>query len=128
MMRSLGAILLYVVVGAALTVFVYRVVIEGPLAPVGMEHSLDGLIIFLSIALNTALAFAAAAVASLMAAKSRWPFVAVLILSVALAGLLGTGMMLWFVGLNAAYPTVMALNAGLCAVFADRLGLLRGSA
>jgi hypothetical protein len=54
--------------------------------------------------------------------------VAVLIVSVTLAGLLGTGMMFWFVGLNAAYPTVMALNAGLCAVFADRLGLLRGSA
>ena len=128
MMRSLGAILLYLVVGTALTLFVYRVVIEGPLAPVGKDRSLDGLIIFLSIVLNTALAFAAAAVASVMAVQLRWPFVAVLVLSVALAGLLGTGMMFWFVGLNAAYPTVMALNAGLCAVFADRLSLLRGSA
>ena len=128
MMRSLGAILLYVLIGTALTLFVYRVVIEGPLAPAGMERSIDGLIIFFSIVFNTALAFAAAAVASVMAARSRWPFVTVLIVSVALAGLLGTGMMFWFVGLNAAYPTVMALNAGLCAVFADRLGLLRGSA
>jgi hypothetical protein len=128
MMRTLGAILLFLVVGTALTLFVYRVVIEGPLAPVGMERSLDGLIIFLSIVLNTALAFVAAAVASVMAAQSRWPFVAVLVGAVALAGLLGAGMMFWFVGLNAAYPTVMALNAGLCAVFADRLGLLRGSA
>jgi hypothetical protein len=128
MMRSLGAILLYVIVGTALTLFVYRVVIEGPLAPAGMERSLDGLVIFLSIVINTALAFAAAAVAAVMAAQSRWPFVAALVVSVTVAGLIGTGMMFWFVGLNAAYPTVMALNAGLCAVFADRLGLLRGRA
>lgn len=125
MIRSLGAIVLYVITGTALTLFVYRVVLEGALAPADAERSLDGLIVFFSIVLNTALVFAAAAVATVMAAQSRLPFVMLLVISAGIVGLVGTGMMFWFTGLGWAYPVVMALNGGLSAFMAARLGLFR---
>jgi hypothetical protein len=127
-MRPLGAIVLYVIAGTALTLFVYRIVLEGAFAPAGQERTIDGLIIFISIVLNLALAFAAAAVAGVMVARAGWPFVAVLVLSIVVTAVIGAGMALWFRGIGGAFPVVMALNGGLCAVLADRLGLLHPSA
>lgn len=125
MMRPLGAIVLYALVGAALTLVVYRIVLGGPLAPAGMERSIDGLIAFVAIVMSTELAFGAAAVAGIMAAGARWSLAAVAAVSAAVAGLVTAGMMLWFPGLDGAFPAVAALSAAVCALLAGRLGLLQ---
>jgi len=128
MMRPLGILALYVVAGVTFTLVGYRLVLNGPLASAVVEKSVDGLVIFLSIVLNIALAFAAAGVASVMLEQSRASFALLLLASAAIVGVVGAGLMFWFTGLSPAFPVTMAAGGVLCALLANLLGLLRGSA
>jgi hypothetical protein len=124
MMRPLGILALYVVAGTILTIVGYRLVLNGPLADAVAEKSVEGLVIFLSIVMNIALVFAAAGVASVMLEQSRVSFPLILIASAVIAGVVGTAMTFWFVGLSPAFPVTMAAGGALCALAANALGLL----
>ncbi len=124
-MRPLLTILLYVLIGTATTLVIYRIGLGGPLAAGGAERSLDGLVIFLSIAMNTALAFGAAAVASVMVAQSKASLGLLAAISAGIAGVIAAGMAFWFTGLSYLFPAVAAVCGAFCAFIATRLGLFR---
>jgi hypothetical protein len=122
MTRPLGVIALYIVLGAIFTLVVYRLALGGSFGAASIERSIDGLIIFISIALNTALAFAAAGVVASVMAHSRVPFVPVLVASVVVAGVIGLLMSFWFTGVSILYPIVMAAGGAVCAIVAQLVG------
>jgi hypothetical protein len=122
MTRPLGVIVLYIVFGAIFTLVVYRLVLGSSFGAASVERSIDGLIIFISIALNTALAFGAAGVVASVMAHLRVPFVPVLVASAVTAGVIGLLMSFWFSGVSILFPVVMAAGGALCAIVAQLLG------
>ena len=124
MTRAFALLVLYVALGTVVTLVGYRLVWGGPLAPAGSERSLDGLVTFLGIALNTALAFAATGVIAALIARSHTPFGTILLVSMVAAGAIGTAMMFWFAGLTLAYPLFMAASGAVCAAAAKLFGFL----
>lgn len=122
MTRPLGVIVLYIVLGVVFTLVVYRLVLGGSFATTGVEQSVDRFVIFISIVLNTVLAFAAAGVVAAVMARSRVPFVPVLVASAVIAGVIGLLMSFWFTGVSVMFPLVMAVAGAACALAAQLLG------
>ncbi|MCC6947746.1 MAG: hypothetical protein IT539_08265 [Bradyrhizobiaceae bacterium] len=125
MTKPFGVIALYIILGAVFTLVAYRLVLGGSFGAASVERSVDGLIIFISIALNTALAFAAAGVVASVLAHSRVPFIPVLVASAVVAGVIGLLMSFWFTGVSILFPIVMAVGGALCAIAAQFLGWLQ---
>lgn len=124
-MRSLMVIVLYAVIGTAFTVAGYRIALGGEVNLPGMDKALDGSVIFLSIVIYTAMAYAAAAVLlALMSPSGVSPNLAVLV-SALVTGVIGFGMMAWFPGLTVVFPIVMACGGVVCASTANLLGLFQ---
>jgi len=124
MTRPLGVIALYIILGAIFTLVAYRLALGGSFGAASVEQSVDGLVIFMSIAMNTALAFAAAGVIASVMAHSRVPFLPVLVASAVVAGVIGLLMSFWFTGVSILFPIVMAVGGAVCAIGAQLLGWL----
>ncbi len=123
MMRAFMLLALFVVVGTIFTLFGYRLALEGQFAIPGVDKTVDGLNVFILIALNTALAFAAAAVLLVLMLPSGVTSGVAMIAAGLTTGLIGVAMVQWFGGLTFAYPVVMAAGGVVCAQTANALGL-----
>jgi hypothetical protein len=125
MIRELLLILVYAVIGAATTLVGYRIVLGGPVSGPDAEGTLDGLIAFISVALNSVLALAAAGVVAVMIFEWKRSIGLAAAASAVTAGAVGLGMKFWFPGLNLLFPLVMAGSALICAGLGRVAGLVR---
>lgn len=122
MIRAFILIMTFVVIGTIFTLFGYRVAVDGQFAIPGVDNVVQGRDVFIVIALNIALAFAAAAVLlTLMLPTGVTSGVAMLAAGLT-TGVIGAGMMAWFPNLTVAFPVVMAAGGVVCAQTANALG------
>lgn len=128
MNRSLAVLLIYVVLGTVFTLGGYWLVFGGTFTAGGGEGPVGGLVLFVSIALNTALAFAAAGVVAVVMVRSHVPLVPVLVASAVVAGAIGLLMSFWFAGVSIWFPVVMALGGAVCALVAKFAGFFAPAA
>lgn len=122
MIRAFILIMTFVVIGTIFTLFGYRMAVEGQFAIPGVDKTVDGLNVFILIAVNVALAFAAAAVLLTLMLPSGLSSGTALAASALTTGLIGVGMMAWYPGLTFAFPVVMAAGGVVCSQTAGMLG------
>jgi hypothetical protein len=121
--RAFILIVMFMLIGTIFTLFGYRIALEGQFSIPGIDKTVDGLNVFILIALSTALAFGAAAVLlALMIPSGVTSGVAMLAAGLT-TGIIGVGMMLWFPGLTVVFPVIMVAGAVVCAQTATALGL-----
>jgi hypothetical protein len=123
MIRAFILIIMFMFVGTIFTLFGYRIALEGQFNIPGLDKTVDGLNTFILIALNTAMAFGAAAVLLTLMIPSGVTSGVAMIAAGLTTGIIGGGMMMWYPGLTAAFPIVMAAGGVICAQTATALGL-----
>ncbi len=123
--RAMWLAVLYAGIGTVATLIVYRLLFGQPLASAGtVERSMDAFVVFLGVAFNTILAFAASGLIAAVMAHFRSPLGAVVAVSAMAAGLIGLMMLLWFPGLTILYPLLMAGAGALAAIVANGFDML----
>jgi hypothetical protein len=125
MTRPALFVLFYAFVGTIVAMVGYRLVLHGPLAAPAQERSLDGLVLFITILLNTALIFAAAGLTAIIVYPIRHSVVTAVVASVIVAAVVSYLMTLWFRGLSLEFPLIVALSALVCGVLARAMRLFR---
>jgi hypothetical protein len=125
MTRAALFVIFYAFVGTIVAMVGYRVVMGGPLSAPSNERTIDGLILFISILLNTALVFGAAGLTAAFVYSARRSFVLAAIASAAIAGCVSYLMLFWFRGLSFEFPIIVTLSALVCAGIARLLRLFR---
>jgi hypothetical protein len=125
MTRAALFVIFYAFVGTIVAMVGYRLVLNGPLAAPGQERTVDGLILFITILLNTALIFAAAGLTAVIVYPIRHSVVMAAIASTVVAAVVSSLMAFWFKGLSVEFPVIVALSSLVCAVLAWYLRLFR---
>jgi hypothetical protein len=123
MTRAALFVIFYAFVGTIVAMVGYRLVLDGPLATPDEERTLDGLILFISILLNTALIFGAAGLTVAMVYPLRNSWIEAALASAVLAAVVSYLMTFWFRGLNFEYPIIVTLSTLVCAGIARTLRL-----
>jgi hypothetical protein len=129
MTRAALFVIFYAFVGMIVAMVGYRLVLDGPLATPDEERTLDGLILFISILLNTALIFGAAGLTVAMVYPLRNSWIEAAVASAVLAAAVSYLMTFWFRGLNFEYPIIVTLSTLACAGIARALrvfGMCKG--
>ncbi|HEY7459869.1 MAG TPA: hypothetical protein VH765_14080 [Xanthobacteraceae bacterium] len=129
MTRAALFVIFYAFVGTIVAMVGYRLVLDGPLATPDEERTLDGLILFISILLNTALIFGAAGLTVAMVYPLRNSWIEAALASAVLAAVVSYLMTFWFRGLNFEYPIIVTLSTLACAGIARALrvfGMCKG--
>jgi hypothetical protein len=121
MTRAALFVIFYAFVGTIVAMVGYRLVLDGPLATPDEERTLDGLILFISILLNTALIFGAAGLTVAMVYPLRNSWIEAALASAVLAAVVSYLMTFWFRGLNFEYPIIVTLSTLACAGIARAL-------
>lgn len=125
MTRAALFVIFYAFVGTIVAMVGYRIVLGGPLSAPSDERTMDGLILFISILLNTALVFGAAGLTAAWVYPARRSFAMAAIASAAVAAFVSYLMMLWFHGLSIEFPIIVTISALICAGLARFLRLFR---
>jgi hypothetical protein len=123
MTRAALFVIFYAFVGTIVAMTGYRLMLDGPLASPDQGRAYDGLVLFISVLLYTALVFAAAGLGAVWVYSLRYSWTVAVLASALVAAVAAPLMIAWFHGLSIEFPAVAALSALLCGVLARLLRL-----
>jgi hypothetical protein len=127
MTRAALFMIFYAFIGTIVAMVGYRILWGGHLSAPSDERTLDGLILFISILLNTALFFGAAGLIAAWVYPARRSFVLAALAAAAVAGVMAALMMPWYRGLSIEFPIIVTLSALVCAGLGRVFGLFRAA-
>lgn len=125
MTRAALFVIFYAFIGTIVAMAGYRWVLGEPFLAATDERTVDGLILFISILLNTALLFGAAGLVAVWVYPVRRSFPLAAAASAVLAAVVSYLMTLWFTGLTFAFPVTVTAAALICAGLARLFRLFR---
>jgi hypothetical protein len=127
MTRAALFVIFYAFIGTIVAMVGYRILWGGHLSAPSDERTLDGLVLFISIILNTALFFGAAGLTAAWVYPARRSFVLAALAAAAVAGIMAALMMPWYRGLSIEFPIIVTLSALVCAGLGRVFGLFRAA-